>query len=144
NGVQFAEAVDLSLAVRSTDYSSSGEVTTWKVGATWEVNSDLRFRASQSRDIRAGNLGELFTPTAVSLVPVSDPRDTISRITQQVTRGNPNVQPEEGDTFTFGFVYSPSFIDGLQLAVDYYDIELKGQIGQLSSQEIVNQCFLNN
>lgn len=144
NGVQFAEAVDLTLAARTTDYSSSGDVTTWKVGATWEVNSDLRFRISQSRDIRAGNLGELFTPTAVTLVNVSDPRNPQSRLVEQVTRGNPNVAPEEGDTFTVGFVYSPSFLDGLQLAVDYYDIQLDGQIGTLSSQEIVNQCYLNN
>jgi outer membrane receptor protein involved in Fe transport len=140
----FADSMELSLAARSTDYSSSGEVTTWKIGATWDVNSQLRFRVSQSRDIRAGNLGELFTPTAVALTFVTDPRDSINRVTQQVTRGNPAVAPEEADTFTAGVVFSPEFLDGLQFSVDYYSIDLEGQIGTLSSQEIVNQCYLSS
>ena len=142
-GASFADSMELSLAARSTDYSSSGEVTTWKIGGTWDVNDELRFRVSQSRDIRAGNLGELFTPTAVALTFVTDPRDSINRVTQQITRGNPSVDPEKADTFTAGVVFSPSFLDGLQLSVDYYSIELEGQIGTLSSQEIVNQCYLN-
>ncbi|MES2606236.1 MAG: TonB-dependent receptor, partial [Pseudomonadota bacterium] len=142
-GASFAESMALSLAARSTDYSSSGEVTTWKIGGTWDVNSELRFRVSQSRDIRAGNLGELFTPTAVALTFVTDPRDSINRVTQQVTRGNPEVAPEEADTFTAGVVFTPEFLDGLQLAVDYYSIDLEGQIGTLTSQEIVNQCYLS-
>src|SRR5690606_37046454 len=61
----FANAIDLNLAVRYTDYSSSGGVTTWKVGGTWDLSGALRLRITRSRDIRAGNLGELFTPTAV-------------------------------------------------------------------------------
>ncbi|HHX82988.1 MAG TPA: TonB-dependent receptor, partial [Pseudomonadaceae bacterium] len=144
NNAALADSMELSLAARSTDYSSSGEATTWKAGLTWDVNPDLRFRLSQSRDIRAGNLGELFTPTAVALTFVTDPRDSVNRVTQQITRGNPSVAPEEADTFTVGVVYSPSFVDGLQFSVDYYSIELEGQIGTLSSQEIVNQCYLNN
>lgn len=142
-GASLADSMELTLAARSTDYSSSGEVTTWKIGGTWDVNEQLRFRVSQSRDIRAGNLGELFTPTAVALTFVTDPRDSVNRVTEQVTRGNPSVAPEEADTFTAGVVFSPSFLDGLQLSVDYYTIELDGQIGTLSSQEIVNQCYLN-
>src|SRR5690606_30542976 len=66
-GAPLAERVDVSLAARSTDYSSSGEVTTWKAGATWDLNQQVRFRVTKSRDIRAGNLGELFTPTAVAI-----------------------------------------------------------------------------
>ncbi|NWM25188.1 TonB-dependent receptor, partial [Escherichia coli] len=40
-------------AVRATDYSNSGYVTTWKLGATWAPIPDIRFRVTRSRDIRA-------------------------------------------------------------------------------------------
>ncbi len=47
------ESFDLNAAVRRTDYSTSGLVTTWKAGATWQPIDDLRFRVTRSRDIRA-------------------------------------------------------------------------------------------
>ena len=62
----WADALDLNLAARYTDYSSSGGVTTWKAGATWDINEQLRLRATRSRDIRAGNLAELFTPVSTA------------------------------------------------------------------------------
>ncbi|HEU0135000.1 MAG TPA: TonB-dependent receptor plug domain-containing protein, partial [Allosphingosinicella sp.] len=36
-------------AVRATDYSTSGYVTTWKLGATWAPIEDIRFRVTRSR-----------------------------------------------------------------------------------------------
>ena len=38
----WAEALDLSLAGRYTDYSSSGGVTTWKVGLSYTINDQVR------------------------------------------------------------------------------------------------------
>ena len=32
-------------AVRATDYSNSGYVTTWKLGGTWQPIEDIRLRA---------------------------------------------------------------------------------------------------
>ena len=57
----WAKSLDLNAAVRGTGYSTSGYVTTWKVGATYQPIDDIRFRATRSRDIRAPNLGELFS-----------------------------------------------------------------------------------
>src|SRR5690606_7006260 len=56
----FTDWLEVNAAVRGTDYSTSGYVTTWKVGATIDVMEGLRFRATRSRDIRAPNLAELF------------------------------------------------------------------------------------
>ena len=54
---------NLDLAVRQTKYSTSGNVTAWKVGGTWKTPIEgLSFRAVTSRDIRAPNLSELFAP----------------------------------------------------------------------------------
>ncbi|MEY4640476.1 MAG: hypothetical protein RLZZ227_470 [Pseudomonadota bacterium] len=144
SGAPLADSVDLSLAARSTDYSSSGEVTTWKTGLTWDVNEQLRFRVTKSKDIRAGNLGELFTPTAVALGNINNPRTSIRVPVQTITTGNPVLAPEEADTFTAGVVLAPAAIEGLQLSLDYYSIDIDGQIGTVSAQQIVDQCYLFN
>src|SRR5262249_12814356 len=52
--------LDLNAAVRATDYSLAGNVTTWRVGLDYRMTDELRFRATRSRDIRAPNLDELF------------------------------------------------------------------------------------
>ncbi len=140
----FAQALDLNLAGRYTDYSSSGSVETWKVGATWDLTDALRLRATRSRDIRAGNLGELFTPTAVLVTNVRDPR-TSAVIPVPVTRqGNRELAPEKADTFTAGVVVQPEWLGGLRLSADYYDITIKGQIGTLAADDVLRQCFLSN
>src|SRR3546814_8574883 len=55
-------SLDLNAAVRRTDYSTSGPVTTWKAGLTWDITDDLRLRGTRSRDIRAPNLNDLYAP----------------------------------------------------------------------------------
>ena len=34
--------------------------------------------------------------------------------------GNPNLAPEESDTYSFGLVWTPGFLDGLDFSFDYY------------------------
>ncbi|MEM9300880.1 MAG: TonB-dependent receptor [Pseudomonadota bacterium] len=53
---------------------------------------------------------------------------------------NPNLQPETSESVTFGIVYSPSWLDGLDITVDYYNIELDNAIGAVGSQTILNSC----
>src|SRR3546814_14760956 len=40
-------SLDLNAAVRRTDYSTSGPVTTGKAGLTWGITDDLRLRAEE-------------------------------------------------------------------------------------------------
>lgn len=140
----FAQSLDLNVAARYTDYSSSGGVTTWKVGATWDLIDAVRVRASRSRDIRAGNLGELFTPTAVLTTSVRDPRDSSLIPVPVTTRGNPSLAPEKADTWTAGIVLQPNFVPGFRFSADYYQIDIKGQIGTIAANEVLNRCFLDN
>ncbi len=57
--------------------------------------------------------------------------------------GNPNLDNEEANSFTFGVVMQPRFIPGLTLSVDYLDIELKKPISNLTVAQIVSACFDN-
>jgi iron complex outermembrane recepter protein len=56
-------------------------------------------------------------------------------------RGNPDLLPEEADTFTLGLVFTPYFIPGLRMSVDYFDIEITDAIQSYSAQTIVNNCY---
>jgi iron complex outermembrane receptor protein len=140
-----AKSLDFNGAVRRTDYTTSGAVTTWKGGLSWEPTADFRLRGTRSRDIRAPNLGELYTPTtpAIPLPTVRDPRAAFnnSYITQGTAGGNPNLRPEISNTTTFGVVFQPSYLKRLSISADYYRIDIKEAIGTTSAQTVVDSCL---
>jgi len=55
--------------------------------------------------------------------------------------GNPNLFEETADTYTIGFSIAPSFLQGLQLAVDYYDITINDAITDVGNDQIMLQCY---
>lgn len=129
-------------AVRLTDYSTSGSVTTWKAGAVYQPVDGVTIRATRSRDIRAPNLNELFQGGTFAQQTVLNPfRNNTSDQFNQITAGNPNLGPEIAKSITAGIVLQPSFLPGFTMSLDYYDIKIKGSIATLSAQLIVNQCF---
>ncbi len=139
----WAESLDLNAAVRATDYSSSGYVTTWKVGAVYAPVSGVRLRATHSRDIRAPNVGELYSAgQAVGGQTLFDPfTNTNLSNSFGITSGNPNLKPERADSNGIGMVLTPGFLPGFQASVDYYSIKINGFVGTLGSQQIVDLCF---
>ena len=138
----WAKALDINAAARFTGYSTSGFVTTGKVGASWSLIDDIRFRATRSRDIRAPNLQELFANGASNTNTVQD-RFNNNAVTSYVgfTVGNPNLVPEKADTTGLGVVVQPQFFPGFQASFDYYNIEIDGTIDTVSAQNIVDLCF---
>ncbi len=141
--VPLLRLLELNAAARLTDYSTSGTVTTWKVGANWSPLEDLRFRATRSRDIRAPNLLELFTgpfEQGANLInPFTDPPTT--GFISARAGGNPNLTPEISDTIAAGVVYQPHWFPGFQASVDYYNIKIRDAIGTLGVQDVVDRCF---
>lgn len=136
-------ALELNGAVRYTDYSVSGTVTTWKGGLTYQPVEGLILRGTRSRDIRAPNLSELFSAGVQTLVDVTDPTQPTRPTVQarQLSGGNLNLKPERANTLTLGAVYRPRWLPGLSLAVDYYKIEVRDAIVSQGAQAIINQCF---
>ena len=59
------------------------------------------------------------------------------------TGGNLNVQPEESDSFTIGFVATPSAIPNLTFSVDYYDIEITKAVSTPTESDAIALCFDN-
>jgi iron complex outermembrane receptor protein len=55
--------------------------------------------------------------------------------------GNQNLLPEQATSKTLGLVYSPSWLEGLDVYLDWYNIEITQAIGVLSGQTIAFNCY---
>jgi len=143
-GLPLLRSLEFNGAVRVSDYSSIGKVTSWKAGLIDEVFEGFKLRATRSRDIRAANLVEMFQASSVGTTTVTDPFTNAQVNIIQRGGGNPQLDPELADTLAVGFVYQPSAIPGLGLSLDYYDIDIDGAIATINAQDIVNRCFAGN
>jgi outer membrane receptor protein involved in Fe transport len=56
----------------------------------------------------------------------------------ELRQGNPNVQPEVGDTYTIGLVTQ---FDNLTMTFDYYNVKITDAIAPLNSLFAYQQCF---
>jgi outer membrane receptor protein involved in Fe transport len=140
-GVQGVQRLELNAAVRLTDYSESGSVTTWKGGLVWDVTDWLRVRGTRSRDIRAPNLGDLYQANATAVANIVDPVLGAGYQTSRVTSGNPGLTPERADTQALGIVLQPTFAPGLSLSLDYFDIDVADAIITPDATTLINRCF---
>lgn len=67
--------------------------------------------------------------------------DPLSARFSGVTSGNRNLSEEEADTITVGFVFQPTFLEGLTASVDFWDIEITDAIDFVAAQDIVDNCY---
>ena len=67
--------------------------------------------------------------------------DPLSARFSGVTSGNPDLSEEEADTFTIGFVFQPTFLEGLTASVDFWDIEITDAISFVDDQDILDNCY---
>ena len=138
--VPFIQSLGINAAVRNTDYSSSGNVTTWKVGFTWDVDDSVRLRGTRSHDIRAPNYNELYNPGSEGNPNIQNKVLGTSGFIKSNTVGNTSLVPESGETWTGGVVFQPSWdwIEGVNISVDYYNIKMKNIISTLGIQTIMD------
>jgi len=134
-------SLDINAAVRYADYSSSGGVTPWQFGATLDITDGFRLRGTFSNDIRAPSIAELFRVESVFFSNILNPDTGERLLTRIVGGGNPNLDPEEAETVTAGFVWQPAALEGFAVSVDYYKTEITDAIGGLGAQTIVDNCF---
>jgi len=55
--------------------------------------------------------------------------------------GSLELAPEKSNTYSAGFVFTPEFLDGLQVSLDYYDIEVKDAITEIEPETTLLQCI---
>jgi iron complex outermembrane receptor protein len=133
-------------SARLADYAGSGSIWSWKVGLNASFTDEWRLRGTFSRDTRAANIAERFDRTGGFTLPLNDfvtPLPTGWTNPTAVTTvqgGDPNVAPEEADTFTVGLVYRPDWLEGFSVSADWLSVSLKGAIEQLPAQRVLDLC----
>ena len=101
---------------------------------------DLTIRASYGKSFAQPSFGQLFLPNTQNFPAIFDP---LTGITTQppsgvFQRGNPELLPEKSDTYTAGLVYTPKFLKGFTLSVDFYQINTTSLIiGPVSLAQIL-------
>jgi iron complex outermembrane recepter protein len=58
----------------------------------------------------------------------------------QLTGGNTALKPEEGETYTIGINFSPSFLPKFTGSIDYYHIAISGEVNVLPASNILTGC----
>ena len=161
---------DLSLnaAGRVSDYKGAvGTVWTWNYGGEWAPVNGLRFRGNYGKAVRVPNLSETGFPNVFNFAPgfvdpcqppvtgnrlancqadftalgVPFPLAAITRSLPIYSGSNPDLQPEVSHSLTLGAVFTPKFLPGASLSIDYYKIKVDNVIVSLSAQAIVNACY---
>ena len=131
-----------AFAIGGDATSNTNDAITFSVGGRYQPIEDLTIRGSYNEAIRAPTLVELFTPPTQIFTVVGDPcdQDNINEgptpeirqancaalgIVQPFTsfaadgtiigsnNGNPFLDAETAESFTVGFTYEPSWLDGL-------------------------------
>lgn len=140
--VPIIKGVETQLAGRFENYSDFGSTTKPKVALSYLPVSWLRFRGSYGQSFLAPNLAYLYTSqvTQFSDSGLDDPKrpDDAPRQIQTRSGGNPDLQPEITDTIYLGFQLEPTgALDGLSIAVDWYEFKQKDLISQLGADFIL-------
>ncbi len=161
------QSLDLNLQFRHSDYSNFGEESVERFGLNWQITDDIRIRGTMSTAYRAPQVTDLFGGGVTSFdffnnvdcldaaVRAANPgvdancnadgwTAGLPLVASQfavLAGGNPNLEPETADTSTIGLVFTPGFLDGFSMSVDYWDIEVEGLITRPTSESIVNQCY---
>jgi iron complex outermembrane receptor protein len=160
--------LDLSVAGRYSDYSTSGGETTGKLGLRWQLSDQFLIRGTFAEGFRAPSIGELFGSASRFDAQLVDPclisvsgappsancsafgvpagaQQANSQISV-TTGGNPNLDPERVDSTTVGFVWSPAFgadagwSERFDIEVSWYQHELEGGIQAIDAQTQLNLC----
>lgn len=169
--VPMAKLVDLDVASRYTRNYTLGVTehnTSSRAGLKWQPNANWLLRGSWSQGFRAPNISELFAGFSTLDITGTDPcsnylNSGVSAETQQRCAaagvppsysqegpqlgseefGNVNLKPETSISKTVGFVYSPSWLVGFNMNLDYYNIQVNNAIQPLQGTTILNNCYVS-
>ena len=69
----FFEELTLDGAYRLSDYTTTGQSETWKIGGLWRPTDWLMLRGTTAKAVRSPNITELFLPQTQTFSLLSDP-----------------------------------------------------------------------
>ena len=106
--------------------------------------------AAQNAEVRANRIanctalataaGFTFDFAGATATNLDDYNPTYSSGIAGINRGNPNLTPEESESFTFSTVIQPRWFPNLSIVLDYYEIELNRVIVSPSAAALTASC----
>ncbi|RTR37634.1 TonB-dependent receptor [Shewanella canadensis] len=140
--VPFTDKLTGEFALRFDDYSTFGNASTWKIGLTYEATDDLMIRTVAATGFRAPSVSELYGGNSGSFDYLDDPWKNEQDPQILVNRtSDEDLKPEESESYTAGLVYSPSYVDGMSLTVDYWRFKVKNAIARMDTQNGLQSCY---
>ncbi|MGQ0619714.1 MAG: TonB-dependent receptor plug domain-containing protein [Panacagrimonas sp.] len=167
SGKPFVEQLNVILGGRYSDYSRFGSSTNLKGAIEYRPMQELLVRASYAEVFRAPTITDLFLNVTANAATFTDPctgltqaaldaPDFLELVCQNVVpdgafipdngqvtgrfRGNTDLEPEDGDVLTYGFVYDPNFLKGLSVTVDFWQYQLDDTIEPLDVNTTATLC----
>lgn len=163
------ESLSANLSGRLFQYASvPGTDNVWKTGLNWQLSPTFRVRGTLGTSYRAPGLYELYLGNqtgfqsqlaidpcilwgdsnntnirkncAAAGIPADYAASGSSSATIYSGGGAGFLRPETSRAKSVGFVWTPSFAN-INLAVDYFDYLVKGEITQLDAGSIVGGCY---
>jgi len=140
-------SLTVPLAARYDEYSDDSDVggaPTWKAGIEWRPFRSMLLRGTYGTSFRAPDMHYLFADPSGFFTSVTDyylcrrdePDSSFPDCTHSSDQiagnrqGNINLEEEEGESWTVGFVWE--VFDNLNFSADLYNIKLEGIVNDLS------------
>ncbi|MEM5499252.1 TonB-dependent receptor [Paraglaciecola mesophila] len=136
--IPVTETFNIQLAVRHEDYSDFGTTTDPKVAFIWTPMDELSIRGSYGTAFRAPSLHQIgLGSTDESPNLVDNVRcDAVGNVNKAcepqeytaVLTGNPDLGPEESESYNFGVIYE--ITQNIDFSLDYYNYDIENVINK--------------
>jgi len=138
------ESFEITASARYENYSDFGETTKPKIGANWRPFPWLMLRGSYNEGFMAPSLAALYTSPRWSITAGAGDIDTYRNpflnegpyVMRTYFGGNPDLEPQESEGRTFGFVLDVPGVTGLSVTADHWKITRTNLLGQRSVAQI--------
>lgn len=120
---------NVAVAGRFEDYSDFGSDFSWKAATRYSITENFNLRGSVQTGFRAPSLGQQFFQSIATVFVDAVPFETGTFSPSSdvaVALGSPGLDAETSFGFSAGFTWQP--LDGLNLTVDYFNIDVDDRI----------------
>jgi outer membrane receptor protein involved in Fe transport len=144
------DSLEAQLALRWEDYSDFGSTTNPKVAMRWQPADWIMLRGSWATSFRAPSFWLLYAPTQTFWDYFSDPvrcahtglpEDCEPSVRWGVWAGNPDLGPEEGESWFAGLHWTPGFLPGFELQLDYWKFIYDERIAVPTAATVLESGF---
>jgi iron complex outermembrane recepter protein len=131
-------SLELNLAGRYDHYQGvSEDAKVPKVTLRYQPIPDLTLRSTFSNSFVAPNLFQTNGPASQGFISSPNLNGHVQDQAQVMSGSNPDLVPSTAQAITAGMVYSPKFVPGLTISVDYFRTLQQLIVGALDTDTII-------